>query len=138
MRWIALLLAAAVIASCFFPWVSYEGGNVVEGFHSTNDRWGRPGLMHTLFCSIFILLILAGKLWSMRIAFFVSTFNIAWAVRNFFMIPACEAGVCPEKHTALYVLLIGSTLAMVALLFSGAEDRNITSLPSSGQVKIEE
>ena len=123
MRWTAILLAAAVIASCFFPWVTYEGGDVVEGFNSSNKIWGRPGLIHVLFCSLFILLMVTGKLWSMRIAFFVSAFNIAWAVRNFFMIPACEAGVCPEKHTAIYILLTASVLSTIALLFSGARSK---------------
>lgn len=119
MRWISILMAALVIASCFFPWVTYKGGNVVEGFYSTNQVWGRPGIFHVIFCSLFILLMLIGRLWSMRIAFFVSALNIAWALRNFFLIPACEGGVCPEKHLAIYMVLIASLLTTITLLFAG-------------------
>ena len=120
MRWSAVLLAAGVIASCFFPWVTYPNGNTVEGFYSTNHVWGRPGLMHVLFCAIFIILVMIGKSWSMGTAFFISAFNIAWAVRNFFMIPVCEAGICPQKHFAIYTLIIFSFLSTLMLLISGA------------------
>lgn len=123
MRWIAILIAVSVIAACFYPWVTYKGGNVVEGFYSTNETWGKPGLIHVAMCSLFIILLLIGKLWSLRIAFFVSAINIAWALRNYFLIPACEGGECPVKHTAIYILLFGSILATIALLFSGARTK---------------
>ena len=118
MKWIALLIALAVIASCFFPWMTIESKNVsVGGFYSTTDVFGKPGMFHTVLISISILFILINKNWSIRAAFFVSAFNIAWAFRNFVRLSACEAGLCPEKQPALYVLLISSLLLPAAILF---------------------
>lgn len=109
-KWLAILTAGILITACFFPWVSIEGKDFfVGGFYSSAaSPFGMPGLLHVFFCFIYILFVLLQKIWSVRTAFFISAFNIAWAVRNFLVISACSGGVCPEKHTALYVILIGS------------------------------
>jgi len=115
MRWLSILTAALIITSSFYTWVSVDETNFfVGGFYSSEaSRFGQPGLFHVIFSVIIILLLLIGKLWSYRTAFFISAFNIAWAVRNFMLIPACSGGVCPEKHTALYVILFGSIALIV-------------------------
>jgi len=114
-RWLSILIAVIIITACFFTWVSVESKNFfVGGFYSSaNSRFGEPGILHIVFCSIYILFLLLNKIWSMRTAFFVSAFNIAWAIRNFFVLSACSGGTCPEKHTALYTVLIGSILLIV-------------------------
>jgi len=113
-RWLSVLTAAVIITACFFTWVSVEGkGFYIGGFFSSEDRFGDPGLLHTIFCSIYILLLLLNKIWSMRTAFFVAAFNVAWGIRNYIVISACSGGVCPEKHTGLYTILIGSILLLV-------------------------
>jgi hypothetical protein len=119
MRWLALLTAATVITACFFTWVSLEEKHFYIGgfFSSEGNRFGQPGLFHLILCSIYILFLLINRVWSLRTAFFVSAFNIAWAVRNFMLISACSGGVCPEKHTGLYAILIGSILLMVLTAF---------------------
>jgi hypothetical protein len=118
-RWLSVLTAAMIITACFFTWVSVEEKNFfVGGFYSSiNNRFGEPGILHVTFCAIYILLLLLNKIWSIRTAFFVGAFNIAWAIRNFVVISACNGGVCPEKHTALYTILIGSVLLMVFTSF---------------------
>lgn len=119
MRWLAVLTAAVIITACFFTWVSVGGREYfVGGFDSSaNASFGKPGLFHVIFCSLYILLAIANRIWSVRLAFFVSAFNLAWAARNFFVISACNGGVCPEKHTGLYVILIGSVLLLVLTPF---------------------
>lgn len=115
MRWLSILTAALIITACFYTWVSVDENNFfIGGFYSSKEsRFGQPGLLHTIFCSVIIVLLIIGKLWSYRISFFVSAFNVAWATRNFLLIPACSGGVCPEKHTALYVILFGSIALIV-------------------------
>jgi hypothetical protein len=115
MRWLSLLTAATIITACFFTWVSVEEKHFYIGgfFSSTGNRFGEPGLFHVILCTIYILLVLINKVWSLRTAFFISAFNIAWAVRNFMLISACSGGTCPEKHTGLYAILIGSILLII-------------------------
>lgn len=118
-RWLAILTAAMVIIACFFPWVSVDSKNfMVGGFRSSaNNRFGEPGILQLSFCSICILLLLINRVWSIRTAFFIAAFNIAWALRNFVVLSACSGGLCPEKHVALYVLLIGSFLLIGLISF---------------------
>lgn len=118
-RWLSILIAAIIITACFFTWVSVEAKDFfVGGFYSSaNSRFGEPGILHVAFCCIYILFLLLNKIWSIRTAFFTAAFNIAWAIRNFVVISACSGGLCPEKHTALYVILLGSILLIVLTSF---------------------
>lgn len=118
-RWLSILIAVIIITACFFTWVSVEEKYFfVGGFYSSaNNRFGEPGILHVAFCAIYILFVLLNKIWSIRTAFFVSAFNIAWAVRNFVVLSTCSGGVCPEKHTALYTVLCGSIVLIILTLF---------------------
>lgn len=118
-RWLSILTAAIIITACFFTWVSLDAKNFfVGGFSSSdNSRFGQPGILHTAFCSIIILLLLIKRIWSIRTAFFISAFNVAWAIRNYVVISACSGGLCPEKHTGLYTILIGSVLLLILTPF---------------------
>ena len=80
-------------------------------------RFGEPGILHVAFCLIYIFFLFLNRIWSMRTAFFVSAFNVAWAIRNYIVVSACSGGVCPEKHTGLYTILIGSILILVLTPF---------------------
>lgn len=124
-RWLSILIAAIIITACFFTWVSVEQKDFfVSGFSSSsNSSFGQPGILHLAFCFIYILLVSLNKIWSIRTAFFVSAFNIAWAVRNFVVISACNGGLCPEKHTALYVILLGSVLLAVLTSFIHVKEK---------------
>lgn len=124
-RWLAILTASIIITACFFTWVSVESkGFFVGGFYSSaNSRFGKPGILHTIFCGIYILLLLLNKVWSIRTAFFASGFNIAWAIRNYVVISACSGGTCPEKHTGLFTILIGSLLLVVLTPFIRVKEK---------------
>ena len=118
-RWLAILTAGIIITACFFTWVSVDAKSFFFFFFysSVNNRFGQPGILHVSFCTIYILFLLLNKVWSIRTAFFVSAFNVAWAVRNYIVISACNGGLCPEKHTGLYTVLIGSMLLIVLTPF---------------------
>ena len=125
MKWIALLTAIAVIVSCFFPWITIPSKNIsVGGFYATTEVFGKPGMFHAILVSLSILFILVNRNWSIRAAFFISAFNIAWALRNFFRLSSCEGGLCPEKQPALYLLLISSLLLPVAVLLTRVKEKS--------------
>lgn len=120
-----ILCAVALIAACFFPWVTIESKNIlVSGVEASGTAFGKPGYFHILFSLIFIVLIIINKVWSSRINIFINAFNIAWAVRNFLVISMCHGGECPIKHTALYVVLITS-FGMLLTSFLSKPDQPI-------------
>ena len=126
MKWLSLIMACLVIIACFFPWISFEARSVtIEGMK--DSEYGKPGLFHLILCGLFIIFSLLGKVWSQRTAFFISAFNIAWALRNYILIPSCVGGTCPEKHTAIYVILICSILTSIFILFSTANVKPVAT-----------
>jgi hypothetical protein len=77
--------------------------------------------MHLLFLALFLPFFAVNKVWSIRAAFFTAAFNLAWAARNFIAIGACSGGTCPRRHFALYIVLVGSALIPVALLWGSSK-----------------
>lgn len=118
-KWLSVLTAAMIITACFFTWVSVEEKNYFIGgfFSSESGKFGKPGLLHVVMCTMYIVLLIIDRMWSVRTAFFLSAFNMAWAVRNFVMVSACSGGECPEKHTGLYVILLGSLGILIVTPF---------------------
>lgn len=118
-RWVAIFFSAIIIACCFLPWVHIESRNfLIGGMYSDLNQFGKPGLLHLFFTGLCLIFLLVYKIWSLRAAFFSSVINLAWAVRNFLLIPACSGGECPQKLPALYVLLISSVLLIVTILLT--------------------
>ena len=131
LKWLSLCFVLALMASCFYPWVSIESKNiVVTGFSAERIHFGKPGYLHVFLSSLFILFLLLHKIWSLRAAFFISAFNVAWGVRNFIALSACSGGECPVKHAALYIVLLAPMAAAVSMLFvpspSGNQKRSLT------------
>ena len=118
MKWLSIFFYSLLIAACFFPWVTIESRNIViSGLDGSALGYGKPGMLHITLSVLTIAFLLLGKVWSMRTAFFLGAFNIAWAARNFLALSACSGGICPVRHTALYVVLGASLLGLLALLF---------------------
>ncbi len=118
MKWIGLLAVALLIVSCFLPWVIITSKNiVVSGVDATGTNFGKPGYAHFVLGFFFFVFHLIPKLWAKRFNLIIVALNIAWAVRNYFIISACREGDCPEKHIGLWLVLIASTLMLLAALF---------------------
>lgn len=122
MRWIkplGILSGLVLIAACFMPWVIIESKHLVlTGVHTAGTNFGKPGYLHFFFTFIYIVLFLIPKIWSRRLNLFFAAFNMAWAVRNFIAIPACDGGECPVKQTGIYLVLIASAIMLFAVMFA--------------------
>lgn len=119
MKWIGLLAVVALVVSCFFPWVFIESKNItVTGIDASGTSFGKPGYFHFLMAAIYLGFYFTPRIWAKRSNLLVASLNIAWALRNYFIISACSGGECPEKKTALYLILITSLLMLIATLFS--------------------
>jgi Ni,Fe-hydrogenase I cytochrome b subunit len=134
MKWLSIASIAALIVGCFFPWVSIEHKNIlVTGFRAEAISLGKPGLLHVILSSLFIVCLLLDKIWSFRTAFYISTFNIAWGVRNFVAVSSCSGGECPTKHFSLYLVLLAPILATVFMLLiknKVEKQRNVNGMPT--------
>ena len=117
MKWIGLLAVVLLIVSCFLPWVIISSKNiVVSGVDSTGTNFGKPGYAHFVLGFFFIIFHFIPKLWAKRVNILVVALNIAWAVKNYFIISMCRTGECPEKQIGLWLVLVASVLMLIAAL----------------------
>lgn len=118
MKWAGLVAAIVLIISCFSTWVIITTKNiVVTGVDATGTNFGKPGYFNLLFTSLFLIFNFIPRIWAKRINVVVTAFNLAWAIRNYFVISTCRAGDCPEKHLAIYLLVAASLLMLISSLF---------------------
>jgi hypothetical protein len=118
MKWIGLAAVILLITSCFIPWIVIESRNItVTGVDATGTSFGKPGYFH-FFCAFFFSVFhFIPKIWAKRLNLLVVGLNTAWAVRNFFLIAACQGGECPEKKIGLYLVLFSSILMLLSSFF---------------------
>lgn len=118
MKWTGMLAAALLIVSCFMTWARVESLNItITGVDTTGTRYGKPAYFHFLLTFFFVLFTLVQKIWAKRVNLLINSLNTGWAIRNFLIIPACEAGICPDKKAGLWLLLAASLLMLISSLF---------------------
>jgi hypothetical protein len=118
LKWLGLLAAVFLIASCFFPWVLIPSKSItITGIQSEGTNFGKPGYFNLLMTGLYILFALTPRVWAKRANLIVVALNMAWSLRNYFMVTACEGGECPDTQPALYILLISSIIMFLSALF---------------------
>ena len=118
MKWVGLFAVILLIVSCFLPWVIIPSKNiVVSGVDSTGTNFGKPGYTHFVLSFFFVIFHFIPRLWAKRSNLLVVALNIAWAIRNYFIISMCREGECPEKQIGLWLVLLASVLILIAALF---------------------
>lgn len=118
MKWIGLAAAALLIITCFMPWVVIPSREItISGVSATGTNFGKPGYFNLLMTGFFIALTIIPRVWAKRLNLLIVAMNLAWAVRNYFLLSVCRAGDCPEKELGLYLLLLASALMLVSALF---------------------
>lgn len=117
MKWIGLAAAVLLIISCFTPWVYIPWMNFTATGVNAGEKLQSPGYFHFLFTFFFILLVFVKRIWAKQWNLLIAAINLAWAIRNYFIISVCQAGDCPVKKTGIYLMLLASILMMVSALF---------------------
>ncbi len=114
---IGMVLAIAIIGICFMPWVYIESKSIViDGFHAKGTNFGRPGLFIAYTSGIAAILFLLNKIWAKRVNIFITTFALAWSLRNYIILSTCFGGECPEKLVGLYLLVFLSICMFIMSL----------------------
>ena len=117
-KWLGILSALTLIVAAFLPWVVIVSKNItVTGIDTTGTNFGKPGYFHIAMTFLFLLFTFIPRVWAKRSNLLVSALNMGWAIRNYFIITACEGGECPVKKTGLYLSLGCSVIILIASLF---------------------
>jgi len=81
------------------------------------DRFGKPGYWHFIFVGFYIFFSLMPRIWAKQWNLLISAMNIAWMVRNFFALAVCSGGLCPERLTGIWLVMITSLIMLVSAFF---------------------
>ena len=118
LKWFGALAAVLLVAVGFYPWVIIESKNIiVSGMDAVKIHLGKPAFFHFIFSIFFLLFTFTPRVWAKRLNLLVVALNLGWAIRNYFIITACQAGECPEKQSAVYFIIPLSVLLLIAALF---------------------
>lgn len=118
MKWTGVAAAILLIASCFMPWVIITSKNIsISGVDTTGTNFGKPAYFHFILTAFYLVFTFIRQVWAVRGNMFVTAFNLGWAIRNFFIITICRGGECPEKQTAVYLIVVTSSLMLLSALF---------------------
>jgi len=118
MKWVGVVSCFLLIISCFIPWVFIEFKNItVTGIDAAGTNFGKPGYFHLIMSLFFLFFHFTPRVWAKRSNLLVAAVNLGWAIRNYFIISACEMGECPIKKAGIIILIPASLLMLVAALF---------------------
>jgi hypothetical protein len=118
LKWMGILAVLLQVAAAFLPWVYIESKELtLTGIDTTGTNYGKPSYLHILFAAFFLLFTLIPRLWAKRVNLLVVALNLAWALRNFFMVSSCQGGECPVKKAGLFLSLAASILMLLSALF---------------------
>jgi hypothetical protein len=117
MKWTGIAAAVLLIVACCMTWVTIPSKNItVTGIDAAGTNFGKPAYFHFFTIFLFLFFTLTPRVWAKRTNLLVAAVNMAWAVRNYFMISLCRGGECPEKHVAIYAILFLSLVMLVSSL----------------------
>ena len=114
---IGIIAVLALVGICFLPWSYIPSKNIViTGFHSEGTQFGKPGYLNIILSSVCLLFFALPKIWAKRTNVFIAAINLAWAVRNYFLLSSCLLGECPEVKPGLYLLIIATIIIQAMAL----------------------
>jgi len=117
-QWIGIAAALVLLAACFMPWAYFPDlGESFTGFFSEQNRYGRPGKVLIVLCSVMIIFFLVPRVWAKRANIFAGAVTFAWCVKSFILYSACYRGICPDRKAGLFIVLAASVVTLVAALF---------------------
>ena len=117
-KWLGLAAAVLLVVSCFSPWVIIESRQItVSGVDTAGTNFGKPAYFHFFITFFYVICVMVPRIWAKRLNLVVAALNMGWALRNFILIPACQAGDCPLKQSGLWMVELASLFMLLAAVF---------------------
>ncbi|MBS1936115.1 MAG: hypothetical protein JST96_19100 [Bacteroidetes bacterium] len=116
-HWIGLAFAVLLVIACFMPWAYYPDiDKVFTGFFSEQNRYGKPGKVLIFFSVIATILFFIPRIWAKRFNMLITALNFAFAIKSFLLFSSCYRGICPEKKTGIFLIVISAVIMLVVSL----------------------
>lgn len=117
-RWIGVTAALLLAFSTTMPWTYYPDiRQFFSAFYTYQNVYGKPGKLFIALAAVAVLFYLLPRVWAKRWNILVCCIVLAFGIRTFIVFSACYRGICPEKQTGIWVMLVSVSLMMIAALF---------------------
>jgi hypothetical protein len=114
---LGVIAAILLIAACFLPWTYYPNlGKSFTGFFTEDNYYGKPGKVFVFFAVIAIVLFIVPRIWAKRFNMLVTVLTFAFGIKTYFLFSGCYMGICPDKKTGLFLILITPVVMMIAAI----------------------
>jgi len=117
MKWTGVIAAVVLIIAGCMPWVFISWRDFMATGIDAGEHFRKPAYGHFVFSFFFLIFIFVQTIWAKRANLLVTALNMAWAIRNFAKITACEGGECPDKQIGIYLVVVASLLMLISALF---------------------
>ncbi len=130
-QYIAIISCAALIATCFIPWVHYNSINTTfTGYNvtrfSTGVYYGRAGLIITIFTGLSLLLTILPYAVPKRINMFVCALLFAYSIRTYVLFTGSLFDGEVVKLSGIYLIVSLSLVILICSVFPNLkEDNNV-------------
>jgi hypothetical protein len=115
--WIGVTAALVLIFASFIPWTYYPDiDKTFTGFFSEGNIYGKPGKVLSFFSILAIPLFMIPRVWAKRLNMLVTALTIAYCVKAYILFTSCYRGICPEKRTGIFLILIASGVMIIAAI----------------------
>lgn len=116
-QWIGILFSLVLVVACFLPWTYHPDLNkIFTGFFSENNAYGKPGRMFIFLAVVAIIFFVIPRVWAKRWNLLVTALTLAYAIKSFIMFSSCYRGICPDKKSGLWIMLISAAIMLVMAL----------------------
>ncbi|HMU46325.1 MAG TPA: hypothetical protein PKC72_08160 [Chitinophagaceae bacterium] len=119
LKWIGIGSAILLVIACFMPWYHLGWKDLTISGVEGGGKFGKPGYWHFVFGFFFLFFSLIPKIWAKQWNLLIVALNVAWMIRNFFMLAICSGGDCPQRQYGIWLLFFASLLMLLSALFPG-------------------
>ncbi|MCX8473576.1 MAG: hypothetical protein ORN85_08005 [Sediminibacterium sp.] len=78
----------------------------VTGFSEGNTSFGKLGILQIFVVVLAGIFYALQRNWSLRANIFTGLVSISWALRNYYLLSTCRAGICPQLTIYFYIYII--------------------------------
>jgi hypothetical protein len=117
-KWITLLAFGLLLLACYLPWAYYPDiQKSFTGFFTEKNIYGKPAKLLLIFGGISVLAQFLPFLFLKRTNMLSSALSMAYAVKTLIVFSGCYRGICPERQTGIYLMLLSVVLLLLTSVF---------------------
>lgn len=131
-KWVTLIAATVLVASCFMPWAYYPDlGRSFTGWKTEQNVYGMPGKWFSFMALFSVLAQFIPSLFLKRANLLFMALNLAYAVFTFVKYNRSYGIITPTIQYGSWIMVLASLVLMLAALFPSG-----TLKPATGEQKI--